>query len=461
MGIKLLLADDSITIQKVVGIIFASDEYELSLVDNGDAALAKAKELVPDVFLVDALMPGKNGYEVCAEVRNDPVLKDVPLLLLTGAFEPFDEEKARRCGADDMITKPFESQQLIDKVETLLQLGRERASAPRVAVAAAPEPEPQPVAPAVVADDSWGATEAAFGSAEPVWSDESVSQGMDIWGDLAAASELPPMPDETAVRFDSDSGFESDIFPTEPAVSAPFEPAVTPAAVEATVEPEPSDVTEPETPPVLETVEALPEDDLWGAFVLEDEVEEPVQFGDVIDTPTEELLGEIEEIEPLMLAEEEEIEEAEPALQAETAGFDSYEQEFTFPDEEPAVPEQLASGDFTFGVEPVAMEEIAPEPVGFAFEEPDTPVVPEVPEEPPALEAPAQLLAPEEVSVPAPVASPAVASSAAEPAISEDQLVAALSRLSRDVIEKIVWEVVPDLAETLIREELRKIREQA
>lgn len=136
MGSKLLLADDSITIQKVVGIIFANEDYELTVVDNGNAALEKAREIVPDIMLVDALMPGKSGYEVCEAVRRDPLLKHTPLLLLTGAFEPFDEAKARRSGADDFISKPFESQHLIDKVQELIGLGRERASSAASAPAA-------------------------------------------------------------------------------------------------------------------------------------------------------------------------------------------------------------------------------------------------------------------------------------------------------------------------------------
>src|SRR5512138_2304627 len=114
MGSKVLLADDSVTIQKVVGIIFANEEYDLTVVDNGDAAIRKAREIVPDVMLVDALMPGKDGYDVCREIRRDPQLSHVALLLMTGAFETVDEEKSRQSGADDFITKPFESQALID-----------------------------------------------------------------------------------------------------------------------------------------------------------------------------------------------------------------------------------------------------------------------------------------------------------------------------------------------------------
>src|SRR6185369_7381364 len=154
MGNRLLLADDSITIQKVVAIIFANEEFELTVVDNGDAALQQARAVRPDIMLVDALMPGKTGYEVCAEIRRDPALAATPVLLLIGAFEPFDEEKARSCGADASITKPFESQQLIDRVKELLELGQSRSAAP----AAAPDQAQAPVAPAAVesaAEELW------------------------------------------------------------------------------------------------------------------------------------------------------------------------------------------------------------------------------------------------------------------------------------------------------------------
>ena len=144
MGIKLLLADDSITIQKVVGIIFATEDYDVTIVDNGDVALAKAREIKPDVLLVDAVMPGKSGYEVCEQIRRDPVLQRLPILLLTGAFEAFDEDKARKSGADDFISKPFESQNLIEKVTGLIGIGRQRAAA---APPAGPAVAPAPPAP--------------------------------------------------------------------------------------------------------------------------------------------------------------------------------------------------------------------------------------------------------------------------------------------------------------------------
>ena len=112
MAKTLLLADDSVTIQKVVGISFASEDVDLVTVDNGDDAVSRAKEIRPDAILADVVMPGMNGYEVCEAIKADPALAHVPVLLLTGTFEAFDEERAQRCGAAGHVAKPFEAQVL-------------------------------------------------------------------------------------------------------------------------------------------------------------------------------------------------------------------------------------------------------------------------------------------------------------------------------------------------------------
>ena len=116
----LLLADDSVVIQKLVGLSFANEDVNLVTTDNGDDAIARARETRPDLVLADVVMPGKSGYEVCQALKSDPELCGVPVLLLTGTFEAFDEARAREVRSDGHITKPFEAQVLVDRVNELL-----------------------------------------------------------------------------------------------------------------------------------------------------------------------------------------------------------------------------------------------------------------------------------------------------------------------------------------------------
>ena len=116
---SLLLADDSITIQKVVQITFASEDFQITAVDNGDAALEKIRASRPAIVLADVVMPGKTGYDICQVLKSDPDTRNIPVILLAGTFEPFDEGRAKQVGAEDFIVKPFETQALIDKVKRL------------------------------------------------------------------------------------------------------------------------------------------------------------------------------------------------------------------------------------------------------------------------------------------------------------------------------------------------------
>jgi CheY-like chemotaxis protein len=143
MGKTLLLADDSVTIQKVVGISFASEDITLVTVDNGDDAITRARAVRPDVILADVVMPGKSGYEVCEAIKADAALRHIPVLLLTGTFEAFDNERAARAGAAGHIAKPFEAQALVERVKRLL--AAPPAAQPAAAAAkpaAAPQPQP-------------------------------------------------------------------------------------------------------------------------------------------------------------------------------------------------------------------------------------------------------------------------------------------------------------------------------
>ena len=100
---RILLADDSLTIQKVIELTFSGTEFELKAVGNGDLALGLLDSYSPDIVLVDCVMPGKTGYELCEEIKSRPGGRYVPVVLITGTFEPFDKPRAERAGADSCL----------------------------------------------------------------------------------------------------------------------------------------------------------------------------------------------------------------------------------------------------------------------------------------------------------------------------------------------------------------------
>jgi CheY-like chemotaxis protein len=147
---KILLADDSLTIQKVVELTFSDSEYDLLCVPNGQRALEKVVEEAPDLILADVVMPEKNGYEVCEAIKGNPATARIPVILLSGTFEPFDRDRAERLGCDAIVSKPFDSQQLLRQVEALLARAPEEV--PSSATVAIPiNPNPQPPATATTA----------------------------------------------------------------------------------------------------------------------------------------------------------------------------------------------------------------------------------------------------------------------------------------------------------------------
>jgi CheY-like chemotaxis protein len=459
MSTSILLADDSITIQKVVGIIFANEEYDLVVVDNGNAALEKAREIRPSVMLVDALMPGKNGYEVCEEVRRDPVIGNTPLLLLVGAFEPFDEEKARKSGADDFITKPFESQNLIEKVSALVELAATRSTV-------VPEHIEEPLLEVP--------TPLEVAASQPVETAANLADSFRSFVHLGG--EAPP------VREGAEAVEETS--PSE-------------QPHQAVSEPEPQGVILLSS---VDIVEASPEDDLWGTFAEEIPDEEAVHFGEVIEETEEgELFTPVEEIESFTLMDEEpaaELKGEEPEAVAEEPeairegifGYDTFS--ITGREERPV---------FEEAPEPVESEETLTEATFASYGTGETISLGEEPEPAPteirldAFESPAHLeeisesigsgqeevdlrFAPEEEYVPAAEAFAALQEESAavveappvgavsppreeQITVTEAQLAEAISRISKEIIEKIAWDVVPDLAEAIIKEEIRKIKE--
>ena len=140
----LLLADDSVTIQRVIELTFADEDVVVVAVSDGDQAIARLEASPPDIVLADIGMPGKNGYEVAQYIRQSPRLAHIPVVLLTGAFEPVDQERAAAAGCDGVLAKPFEPQLVIGRVKELLARKRR-----------APEAIAADVPPPIVSDHQW------------------------------------------------------------------------------------------------------------------------------------------------------------------------------------------------------------------------------------------------------------------------------------------------------------------
>jgi CheY-like chemotaxis protein len=330
MSRRILLADDSVTIQKVIELTFMDEDYEVTAVGNGDEAVAELGRSAPDLVLADVHMPGANGYEVCRRSRE--LHPQVPVLLLVGTFEPFDEARSREVGAAAFLKKPFDSQELLQLVARLLGRG----------AAAAPEPEPAAVYPE---------------SEEPaVWAEETKQPG--------------------AV---------TDFGRTGPTAAFPG------AAAWAESHLEVAEVAEE----AEESLEAAP------AF-----------YGEPVAAPAE-------EAEPFRW-------DVEP---------------------EELVPEPFAEPEPVF----LATPPTAPRAIGFGGLEPFEPQA----------EAPA---APAPVAVPAPTGAALSDSGLSESGLSEsdiDRIARRVAELVGDrVLRDVAWEVVPDMAEVVIKQRIRELESQ-
>lgn len=195
MSYKLLLADDSITIQKVVELILAEEDFEIKSTNNGEEALALIPSFMPDIVLADIEMPKMNGYQLCERIKENPSTSNIPVILLTGAFEPIDEELAKQVKADDYIVKPFESQELTGKINAALTVtavteGEEAEEAEEVLQAEALGLEVTPV-------ERGG---------ENLWAEEEISESLSLIEEEGTAAGT-----EELFKIEEEAGAEAEI----------------------------------------------------------------------------------------------------------------------------------------------------------------------------------------------------------------------------------------------------------
>lgn len=406
---SILLADDSLTIQKVVELTFSDTDYELTTVSNGAEALTALDRIRPDLVMADVVMPGKNGYEVCEAIKSNPSLADIPVILLSGTFEPFDRDRAERARANAIVTKPFDSKNLLVQVETLLH--SRRPSPTTVAVPAAAEAAPLETR--------------AFPSSE---------------------AALPPSDFRMDfAEFPGETAFDEAAPLAEPAAPHPLD------AERGAPEPAPA---EPLAFPLEET---SPFERTAGPGAAEERVDAREAFGgadNVFEFPAAEPPSERETEAPSL-----EI----PGSWASAKPDEEVTQELKAEGFEP-VPE--------FPAEPVFLHrepEPAPEPiVPVAAAEPLAPPASAAPEpvSPPAPSVPPEITGDADIERLAQGASisdlASMVSRIAAPASLSDEDVERISRrvverLSDRIVRDIAWEVVPEIAEILVRQRLREL----
>jgi len=453
MSSTILLADDSLTIQKVVELTFSDTDHEVVAVSSGEDLLQRLPDIRPDLVICDVLMPGTDGYEVCQRIKSDPKFLHIPVVLLTGTFEPFDRDRALAAGCSEIITKPFEARKLVETVERLLA-GGPAAPAAVVTEPSAPPMQPGQLEPPPPPGDVGYETRlspsdgpATFAAAAD--EDEALEFTSSGFAEMEAAAEaddgVPAAPPDEGLEFEigepdvplpvestdgaaaddpfADGGDAADL-PSAPLAGSADEPFAEPA--EATTAP----IETPEEPYDEAFGEAggEPFDSEGPAETWDDGAFDDESLGEVPASPPEAFESGPDEIG---------APHEEPAEDAAAGGPPSLEDAEAEP---PAA--RFAS--------PVFPAPPAPAPPSASAEEPDAPPF-EEPEPPPA-DA-------DEADTAPVVEAPAPAAALSDEDV--DRIARRVVELAAERIEQIAWEVVPDMAEIVVRERIRQLEAEA
>lgn len=117
---RVLVVEDEDNIALALDYLMTREGYDHDRVADGDAALPKIRDMHPDLVVLDVMLPGASGYEICQGVRLDPSLRDVKILMMTARGSSIEKRKGLAIGADGFITKPFELKELREEVRRLL-----------------------------------------------------------------------------------------------------------------------------------------------------------------------------------------------------------------------------------------------------------------------------------------------------------------------------------------------------
>lgn len=116
---RVLVADDDRNVLFLISELLARSDYDVSQAVNGDQALHMARGLLPDIMVLDVMMPGRDGIEVCREIKSVPTTAGIKVIFVTAKAQGRDREAGLAAGADDYITKPFKLNELLEKIRKL------------------------------------------------------------------------------------------------------------------------------------------------------------------------------------------------------------------------------------------------------------------------------------------------------------------------------------------------------
>jgi len=112
----ILIVDDEPDIREILVAILSEEGYHMDFAENGLDGYEKARELIPDLIILDVMMPGMNGFEVCRKIRTEPPLAQVPIIIVTAIDDDGYRSRSIESGANDFLSKPFDIYELIEKV---------------------------------------------------------------------------------------------------------------------------------------------------------------------------------------------------------------------------------------------------------------------------------------------------------------------------------------------------------
>ncbi len=388
MAKRILIADDSVTIQKAFAMTFAgADDVTLTAARSADEGLSSAQKAHPDLVIADAVMPGRTGYDLCASIRNDPGLRSVPVFILASNQQPYDEGRGQKAGATGHLSKPWDTNAIIEKIRQALDAGGAAVAAPAPHVPSQRVGSSLPTA--AIEDDEYG--------------EISIDASRDT-EERAAVS--PPVHDEPRPRFMTPS----------PPIEQPRPRIMTP----------PPPMTLPPTPAMRPSL--IPG--------MRPGTIPPSRPGTIPPRPT----GPVSTVAT-----------ASPRPAAAPVGRTM----IGLPAAGVPIPGMRPGGPAPAAPAPPARVPAAPMPPIAPVRPASGPVAPLVARGPaiglPAAPVPPAPMAPAHASAVSSAIEQKLAAFAAKGPEYE-----AIAKLSREVIEQIAWEIVPDLAEAILRDHVEK-----